>query len=83
MGRQAVLRAAVNSVGPEASAVAFEQVLNSEEAAALLQIHPRTLQKMAREGKVPAFRIGGLWRFRVSALDAWLRSGCSIGGVQL
>jgi excisionase family DNA binding protein len=56
----------------------FEPVLNTEEAAALLQIHPKTLQKMARDGAVPAFRIGDLWRFRASALDEWLRSGvCS------
>ena len=49
---------------------AFEPVLNTEKAAALLQVHPKTLQKMAREGSVPAFRIGDLWRFRASALDA-------------
>jgi excisionase family DNA binding protein len=56
----------------------FEPVLNSEEAAALLQIHPKTLQKMARQGRVPAFRIGDLWRFRASELDEWLRSAlCS------
>jgi len=52
----------------------FEQVLNTDEAAALLQIHPKTLQRMARQGVVPAFRIGDLWRFRASALDQWLRS---------
>jgi excisionase family DNA binding protein len=44
----------------------------------LLQIHPKTLQRMARQGIVPAFRIGDLWRFRASSLDQWLRSGlCS------
>lgn len=78
MGHQAALRPALDSAGPEASAVTFERVLNTEEAAALLQIHPKTLQKMAREGTVPAFRIGDLWRFRASALDEWLSSGvCS------
>jgi excisionase family DNA binding protein len=56
-------------------AVTFERVLNTGEAAALLQIHPKTLQRMAREGTVPAFRIGDLWRFRASALDEWVRSG--------
>jgi len=56
----------------------FERMLNTEEAAALLQIHPKTLQRMARKGIVPAFRIGDLWRFRASSLDQWLRSGlCS------
>ena len=50
----------------------FERMLNTDEAAALLQIHPKTLQRMARQGVVPAFRIGDLWRFRGSALDQWL-----------
>jgi excisionase family DNA binding protein len=77
MGNQAVFRPAFDSSASDASAAAFERVLNTEEAAALLQIHPKTLQKMAREGTVPAFRIGDLWRFRASALDAWLRSGVS------
>ena len=77
MGDQAVLRPALEPTRSDASAVTFERVLNTEEAAALLQIHPKTLQKMAREGTVPAFRIGDLWRFRASALDDWLRSGVS------
>jgi len=58
------MRPVLESGEPEASAVTFERVLNTEEAAALLQIHPKTLQKMPREGIVPAFRIGDLWRFR-------------------
>jgi len=77
MGDQAVLRPALEPTRSDASAVTFERVLNTEEAAALLQIHPKTLQKMAREGTVPAFRIGDLWRFRASALDDWPRSGVS------
>jgi excisionase family DNA binding protein len=37
-----------------------------------LQIHPKTLQKLARAGTVSGIRIGKLWRFRASALDEWL-----------
>lgn len=77
MGDQAVSQRVPEFGGSEVSVLAFERVLNSDEAAALLQIHPKTLQKMAREGSVPAFRIGDLWRFRASALDEWLRSGVS------
>ena len=51
----------------------FEPLLDSEEAAALLKIHPRTLQKLARQGDVTAIHIGKLWRFRASALDEWLK----------
>jgi excisionase family DNA binding protein len=50
----------------------FEPLLDSEEAAALLKIHPKTLQKLARNGEVSAIHIGKLWRFRASALNRWL-----------
>jgi excisionase family DNA binding protein len=51
---------------------AFEPLLDSSEAAALLKIHPKTLQKLARNGEIAAIQIGKLWRFRASALNAWL-----------
>jgi len=50
----------------------FEPLLDSEEAAALLKIHPKTLQKMAREGEITGIQVGRLWRFRASALNQWL-----------
>ncbi len=50
----------------------FEPILDTEEAAALLKIHPKTLQKLARNGTIPGFRIGKLWGFRASALNRWL-----------
>jgi len=52
---------------------AFEQLLDSEEAASLLKIHPKTLQKMARSGEISAAQIGKLWRFRASVLNSWLQ----------
>ena len=57
---------------PIVSGQEFEPLLDSEEAAALLKIHPKTLQKLARRGEVVAIQIGKLWRFRVSALNDWL-----------
>jgi excisionase family DNA binding protein len=53
----------------------FEPLVDSHQAAALLGIHPKTLQKMARAGTVPCHRIGDLWRFRASELDRWLHTG--------
>jgi excisionase family DNA binding protein len=50
----------------------FERFLDSREEAALLQIHPKTLQRLARKGEIRAMRIGKLWRFRASDLDAWV-----------
>ena len=49
-----------------------EPLLDSEEAAAFVRIHPKTLQRFARKGQIQAIHIGKLWRFRQSALDAWI-----------
>src|SRR5438094_6294864 len=54
---------------------AFEALIASPEAAKLLgNIHVKTLQRYARTGSLPGYQIGGHWYFRVSELDAWLRS---------
>ncbi len=37
--------------------------LTAEEAAKVLSIHPITIRRMAASGKIPAFRIGRVWRF--------------------
>ena len=50
----------------------FEPLLDTEEAAKLLRIHPKTLRRSARLGEIPATRIGRLWRFRASVLNEWL-----------
>ncbi len=48
-----------------------EPLLDSNEAARLLRIHPKTLQRMARKGEIPAMQIGKLWRFSATALHLW------------
>src|SRR5437899_253697 len=54
---------------------AFEPLISSFEAAKLLgDIHVKTLQRYARNGALPGYRIGGHWYFRASDLDSWLRS---------
>ena len=49
---------------------AAEPFLNSDQAAAILRIHPKTLQRYARKGIVAGLRVGKLWRFRASELMA-------------
>jgi excisionase family DNA binding protein len=40
-------------------------LLTSTEAAGMLRLHPVTLRRMAREGRVTgAVRVGARWRFR-------------------
>lgn len=57
----------------------FERFLDSHQAADLLQIHPKTLQRLARKGEIRAMRIGKLWRFRTSDLDVWVELRLKLG----
>ena len=52
----------------------FEPLLDSDEAASLLKIHPKTLQRMARTREIHGIHVGKLWRFRASDLEEWLEA---------
>ncbi len=41
-----------------------EPLWTVEEVAAYLRLKPETIRMMARRGKVPAVKIGKVWRFR-------------------
>jgi excisionase family DNA binding protein len=62
--------------GPEAlsprGSFVPERLIDSDEAAAIIGIHPKTLQRMARRGVIRGIRVGKLWRFRASAIDQWI-----------
>jgi excisionase family DNA binding protein len=53
----------------------FEQLLTLREAATVLGMHWKTLEGMARTRKIPAFKVGKRWRFRLSSLNVWLENG--------
>jgi excisionase family DNA binding protein len=51
--------------------------LTLEELAHYLKRGRSTLYKMAREGKIPARKIGRSWRFDREEVDRWLRQQTS------
>jgi excisionase family DNA binding protein len=50
------------------------RLLTLSEAAKLLQVSTRTLQRMIRNGELPAFKVGGQWRLRETQLRQWVES---------
>ena len=50
------------------------RLLTLSEAAKLLQVSSRTLQRMIRNGELPAFKVGGQWRLRETQLRQWVES---------
>jgi excisionase family DNA binding protein len=49
-----------------------EPLLDTAEAAAIMKISPKTLQKLARMRRIRGIHVGKLWRFRASEIDAWI-----------
>jgi excisionase family DNA binding protein len=48
------------------------EILTLEEVAAYLKAGKRTVYRLAQKGEIPAFKLGGTWRFRRSELDSWI-----------
>lgn len=51
-----------------------DEILTIEEVATYLKAGKRTVYRLAASGKLPAFKLGGTWRFRRGDLDQWIAS---------
>ena len=49
-----------------------DQVLTVKQVAEYLQVNERTVYRMASANKLPAFKVGGSWRFKQSELEQWI-----------
>lgn len=49
-----------------------EPLLDTDQAAGIMRVHPKTLQRYARQGIVRGFQLGTMWRFRASDIDRWI-----------
>ena len=58
----------------EDSSMDQEQLMDIKEVASYLRVKDSTVYTWAKEGILPAFRLGRLWRFRRADLDAWLEN---------
>ena len=51
------------------------EIMTTKEIAKYLKLHEITICKYAAEGKIPAIRIGRVWRFDKEAIDRWIGGG--------
>jgi excisionase family DNA binding protein len=61
----------------EADMSDYPEILTMEQAADLLQVSVRTLQRMVKTGDVPGRRVGRQWRFDRDQLKEWVRGEAS------
>ena len=46
-------------------------ILDAKQAAKFLNLHEETLRRLARERKIPSYKVGGSWRFSKRMLYRW------------
>ena len=59
----------------ESNSSANDQILTVEEVAAYLKVTSRSIYALLAKEEIPAFKVGGAWRFRRDELDFWTRQG--------
>ncbi len=55
------------------------EFMTLEEVAEYLRISINTLYKMVQQKRIPALKVGRLWRFRKDEIDAWMRECANQG----
>jgi excisionase family DNA binding protein len=48
-----------------------EEILTITELSEHLRVHPTTIYRLLREGRIPGFRVGSAWRFSRRAIEIW------------
>ena len=47
-------------------------IMTIREVAEYLKLTEKTAYRLAADGKIPGFKVGGAWRFRRNETDKWL-----------
>ncbi|MCK5215419.1 MAG: helix-turn-helix domain-containing protein [Candidatus Omnitrophica bacterium] len=50
------------------------QTYTADEIAQYLRVHPYTVKRLARAGKIPGFKVGDQWRFDVQSIEEWKKN---------
>jgi len=53
---------------------AIDDILDADQVGQMLHIHPRTIVRLAKQGKIPGFKVGSQWRFRKEAINEYIRN---------
>ena len=49
-----------------------DQILTLKEVAEYLKLAEKTAYRLAAEGKLPGFKVGGSWRFKQEDVENWI-----------
>ena len=49
------------------------EILTLKQVADFLKVTERTIYRLAAARKIPAFKVGGMWRFSRAEIDGWIQ----------
>lgn len=49
------------------------EILTLKQVAEFLKVTERTIYRLAAAKKIPAFKVGGTWRFSKAGITEWIR----------
>jgi excisionase family DNA binding protein len=55
-----------------------DEIMTIREVAEFLKLTEKTAYRLVSEDKLPAFKVGGSWRFRRSEIDLWIKQQSKI-----
>jgi excisionase family DNA binding protein len=58
----------------------MKEIMTPIEASLYLNLHVRTIRRLAKDGLIPALKVGKRWRFKRAALEEWLLCGKTAPG---
>jgi len=50
----------------------YDEILTIKEVAEYLKLAEKTAYRLAAEGKLPGFKVGGSWRFKAEDVQKWI-----------
>jgi excisionase family DNA binding protein len=53
-----------------------------KDVAEYLKVTERTIYRLAAAKKIPAFKVGGSWRFSRADIDAWIKRQTAQGATE-
>jgi excisionase family DNA binding protein len=48
-----------------------DEIFTIKELSEHLRVHPTTIYRLLRQGRLPGFRVGSNWRFNRAAIEQW------------
>ncbi len=51
-----------------------DEIMTIKELATYLKVTEKSIYRLLSNSKLPAFKVGGTWRFRREEIDKWIKA---------